>query len=69
MTPSKFAKRLKEAREEKGFSQRQLALRVGLSDKSISAYERGNTYPPVANLLIIANTLNKPVSYFLEEKK
>lgn len=67
MTPRKFAKKLKSARQEKGYSQKQLALRVGLSDKSISAYEKGSVYPPVTNALLIAKVLGKPISFFLED--
>ena len=62
-----FSKRLKKAREEKGYSQRELGIRVGLSDKSISMYEKGIVYPPVTNLLKIANELGKDISYFLKE--
>lgn len=61
-----FAQKLRKAREEKGFSQKDLAIRVGLSDKSISIYEKGSVYPPVTNLLKIAEELNKPIGYFLE---
>ena len=67
MTPKICAKRIRDARAEKGYSQRALALRVGLSDKSISAYEKGHVYPPVANLILIAKVLERPISYFLED--
>jgi transcriptional regulator with XRE-family HTH domain len=67
MTTKIFAKRLREAREEKGYSQKMLGLRVGLSDKSISIYEKGEVYPPVTNLLKIANVLDKEIAYFLED--
>jgi transcriptional regulator with XRE-family HTH domain len=63
-----FAKRLREAREKSGYSQKQLGTRVGLSDKSISMYEKGTVYPPVSNLLKIGKELNRDISYFLEEK-
>ena len=62
-----FAKRLRTAREEKGYSQKDLGLRVGLSDKSISIYEKGNVYPPVCNLLKIAKELGKSIGCFLED--
>jgi transcriptional regulator with XRE-family HTH domain len=42
-------------------------MRVGLSDKSISMYEKGTVYPPVGNLLKIAKELDKSVSDFLED--
>jgi transcriptional regulator with XRE-family HTH domain len=62
-----FAERLRKAREEKGFSQKMLGVRVGLSDKSISMYEKGTVYPPVTNLLKIAKELEKDIAYFLED--
>ncbi len=59
--------RLKEAREALGLSQRKLGLLTGLSDKTISAYEKARVLPPLEVLLRIAKQLNKPVSYFLGE--
>lgn len=67
MTSKIFAKRLKEAREEIGYSQKELGLRVGLSDKSISIYEKGTVYPPISNLLKIAKELKKDIEYFLKD--
>ena len=62
-----FAERLRKAREQMGYSQKVLGMRVGLSDKSISMYEKGIVYPPVGNLLKIAKELRKEISYFLED--
>lgn len=67
MTPKLFAKRLKQAREEYGYSQKQLGLRIGLSDKSISIYEKGQVYPPVSNLIRIAKELKKDLDFFLKD--
>ncbi len=67
MNTKTFAQRLREAREEMGYSQKMLGVRVGLSDKSISMYEKGTVYPPVTNLLKIAKELNKDIGYFLED--
>lgn len=63
----KFPGKLKAARETKNISQRKLGMLLGLSDKAISAYESGRTYPPLDTLLKIAGELGKPISYFLEE--
>lgn len=63
----KFPKRLKTAREVKNISQRKLGMILGLSDKAISAYESGRTYPPLDTLIKMAKELDKPVSYFLDE--
>ncbi len=65
MTTKIFSERLKKARMDKGLTQRELATRVGLSDKSISIYENGKAYPPISNLLMIAKELEKDISYFL----
>ncbi len=62
-----FADRLRKSRIEKGLTQRELAIRVGLSDKSISIYENGKAYPPVSNLLMIAKELEKDIAYFLSD--
>ena len=62
-----LAKRLKKARQEKGYTQRDVGLLTGLSDKSISAYEKGKVVPPLEVLVKIAEVLEKPVSFFLEE--
>ena len=67
MNTKLFANRFRKAREEMGYSQRSLGIRVGLSDKSISMYEKGSVYPPVGNLLKIAKELKKNISYFLED--
>jgi transcriptional regulator with XRE-family HTH domain len=67
MTPKIFAKKLKKAREDIGFSQKELGMRVGLSDKSISIYEKGTVYPPISNLLKMAKELGKEVKEFFEE--
>ena len=67
MNTKLFSKRLREARESAGYSQKQLGMLVGLSDKSISMYEKGTVYPPVSNLLKIAKELKKDISYFLKD--
>lgn len=64
----RIAKRLRAARKQKGYSQRDLGLLTGLSDKSISAYEKAKVTPPVEVLARLAEELEKPISYFVEEE-
>ena len=45
-----FSERLKELRREHGFSQRELAERIGTSKSSINMYERGEREPGFAVL-------------------
>jgi transcriptional regulator with XRE-family HTH domain len=59
--------RIRKARESKGISQKKLGMALGLSDKAISAYEAGRTYPPIDTLFRISVELKKPLVYFLSE--
>lgn len=63
------AQRIRTAREERGISQKKLGMILGLSDKAISAYEAGRTYPPLDTLFKLAKELSKPVAYFIEGDK
>ena len=65
MTPKILGSRIKEARDKKGLTQRELAMRVGLSDKSISLYEKGVSYPPIRNLLMICKELDVRIGEIL----
>ncbi len=66
MSPKFVAERIKKAREEQGISQKKLGMILGLSDKAISAYEAGRTYPPLDTLFKLAKELSKPINYFIE---
>ena len=57
--------RIRKAREENGISQKKLGLMLGLSDKAISAYESGRTFPPLDTLFRIAKELDRDISYFV----
>lgn len=63
----KIGKKIKSARKTKRITQQDLAKQVGVSDKSISAYESDRTSPPLHILDKIANATNQPLNYFLTE--
>ncbi|MGI6484358.1 MAG: helix-turn-helix domain-containing protein [Candidatus Dojkabacteria bacterium] len=67
MTSKKLGERLKKAREDKKLTQRELAIKVGLSDKSISIYEKGKVYPPIRNLLMLSKELGVDISKLLTD--
>lgn len=52
--PYLLFKNIKAARIQAGLSQSQLANKLGLSDKTISAYETGRAIPPTITLFSIA---------------
>lgn len=64
----KLAMRIKQARESSHISQRELGKSIGVSDKSISSYEKARSMPPVEKLKKIAQKTNKPLLFFTEDK-
>ena len=63
----KFGKNIKLARIELDLTQIQLAQKINAKQKSISRYETGASLPSLKSLVRIAEILNKPAGYFLEE--
>lgn len=63
-----LAQKLKRARVLTGLSQKELGKKLGVSDKTISAYELGRAIPPLPTLQKIAEITEKPLEYFFEEK-
>lgn len=66
--PNKFTLKMGElirkAREETGFSQRELAERIYRRQAALSDMENGKMEPNASTLVYLAFNLNKPVSYF-----
>lgn len=60
-----LGQRIKEARQRSGYSQQQLASAVGVSDKTISAYEVGRVEPPLDTLDKLCTVTKHPVAFFL----
>ncbi len=63
----KIGKKIKEARKRNNITQEELALAIGVSDKSISAYESERISPPIKVLEKIAEKTRSPLTYFFEE--
>ena len=65
--PSIVAKRLKEARQKAGLSQKQLGIDAGIDPFSASArinqYERGKHMPDLLTLTRLATVMQVPVPY------
>ncbi len=65
----KFPEKLRLARQQKGFTQGQLAQRVGSDSQRISKYERGIMIPTTAILVKLADALNVSLDYLLRDAK
>lgn len=53
---------IKKARQAAGLSQKELAKALGVSDKTISAYETGRAMPPSSTLAQIAKITDMSIS-------
>ena len=57
MDQIKIGKFIAEERKAKKYTQRELADKLSISDKTISKWERGNGFPEVSLLLPLCNEL------------
>lgn len=62
---SKFSIRLRELRDNAGWTQQLLADKIGISKSSINMYERGEREPSIETLEFIADCFNVDMDYLL----
>lgn len=60
---------LQELRKSKGLTQKELAEQIGISDKTFSKWENGNSVPDTSMLLPLCNALEITVNEFLSCEK
>ena len=65
----KFGQFLAEVRKEKQMTQKDLADKLFVSDKTVSKWERGNSMPNVTLLIPIADILGITVTELLQGEK
>jgi transcriptional regulator with XRE-family HTH domain len=66
---SEIGKRIRKARLSRGFTQQELADRCGVTKSLLSKIENGQTASAVATLSKIAEHLQTPLAWFLEENR
>lgn len=64
-----LGKKLRLAREAADLSQQALAERLGITFQQVRKYERGANRIAASRLVSIAEALDRPVSYFLNDAK
>ena len=69
MDQIKIGKFIVDERKTKKYTQRELADKLGISDKTISKWERGNGFPEVSLLLPLCNELNITVNELLSGER
>lgn len=62
---SKFPERLKELRRQRGWSQRELAQKIGMSSGTVAAWEVGRNEPNYDMLRKLADLLDTSVDYLI----
>jgi len=60
-----LGEKIKQARKNRHITQEDLARAIGVSDKSISAYESGRVQPPLEVLDKIASSTDQSLTYFI----
>ena len=65
MDQIKTGKFIADERKKKGYTQRQLAEQLGISDKTISKWARGNGFPEISLLVPLCNELDLSVNELL----
>lgn len=72
MAKPPYSKRLKEARDRSGLSQRQLGIQAGIdpfvASTRMNRYERGVHEPDVQTMRQIARAAKLPLAYFYAEE-
>lgn len=61
-----FADIIVELRKEKGMTQQELADKLHITDKAVSKWERGLSYPDITSISKLANILGVESSYLVD---
>ncbi len=64
-----ISERIRLARQKKGITQNELAVKSGINNKSISRYELGSSTPPADAIKAIADALGVSTDYLLSDKE
>lgn len=68
MNTQQFGKFIAEQRKAKGYTQKELAEKLGVTDKAISRWENGHGYPDIVFLEPLANELEITIGELMHSK-
>ena len=66
MKEKKFCDIIIELRKNKGLTQRELANKLNITDKAVSKWERGLSYPDITSISTLAKVLEVDSSYLID---
>ena len=61
--------RIQEARKKKGFTQKELAEKIGVTEQTVGNYETDNRNPNLDTLALIAKALGESLEFLYSGKK
>ncbi|MQS75847.1 helix-turn-helix domain-containing protein [Companilactobacillus halodurans] len=61
-----LSQQLKKYRKKTNLTQKELAMKLNVSDKTISSWETGRTYPDISSLINLSSILNISLDEFLK---
>ena len=64
-----FGEHIYELRKERGLTQSDIAIYLGISDKAISKWENGTAKPTIANLTKLAELMDVPLEKIVNYNK
>ena len=60
-----LGQRIKQLRKQKGWTQKQLAIRIDASHAQLNKYESGQNTPPLDRLILLAEVLDTSVDHLI----
>lgn len=66
MNSKKFSDIILELRKSKGITQKELADKLNITDKAVSKWERGLSYPDITSISKLASILEVDSSYLID---
>lgn len=66
MNEKKFCDVIVELRKEKGLTQQDIANKLNITDKAVSKWERGLSYPDITSISKLASILDVDSSYLID---
>lgn len=66
MEEKKFCDVIVELRKKQHLTQQELANKLNITDKAVSKWERGLSYPDITSISVLANALGVDSSYLID---
>ena len=69
MEEKKFNELIEKKKKKQGLTQQQLAKKLNITDKAVSKWERGLSYPDITSISMLAKALGVDSAYLIDSCK